>query len=88
MDSLKLAHFVYSAAEQFSINIQAKDITVLEASNGAILLIKYLKSFYEQVLKELSLTDYQDHESYQKEFMMVQVVTNIILPMTKSSCIL
>lgn len=61
--SLKLAYLVYSAAEQFSTNMQAKDITAQEASERAILLIKHLKSlrteekfecFYEQLLKESS----------------------------------
>ena len=36
--SLKLAYLVFSAAEQFSTNLQAKDTTVAEATSGAHLL--------------------------------------------------
>ena len=35
---LRLAYLIFSAAEQLSINIQAKDITVQEAVYGARLL--------------------------------------------------
>ena len=41
---LKLAHFIFATAEQFSINLQAKDITVSESIHGAELLIRHLKS--------------------------------------------
>ena len=41
---LKQAHFIFSAAEQFSINLQAKDITIQEAIHGAELLVRHLKS--------------------------------------------
>ena len=64
---LKLAHLVFSAAEQFSTNLQAEDITIQEATRGAELLVSHLKTlrteaqfnrFYEQVLAEsLKLTD-------------------------------
>ena len=39
---LKLAYTVFSAAEQFSVNLQAKDITVQEAIRGAKLLVSHL----------------------------------------------
>ena len=61
---MKLAHLIFSAAEQFSINLQAKNITVQEAIHGAELLVHHLKSnrteskfdlFYDQVIKQ-SLT--------------------------------
>lgn len=57
---LKLAHFIFSAVEQFSINLQAKDITIQEAIHGAELLIRHLKChrteskfnlFYNQVIE-------------------------------------
>ena len=41
---LKLAYLIFSAAEQLSINIQAKDITVQEAVCSARLLTTYLRS--------------------------------------------
>ena len=41
---LKLAYLIFSATEQVSISIQAKDITVPEAVHGARLLIIYLSS--------------------------------------------
>ena len=58
---LKLAYLIFSAAEQLSINIQAKDITVQEAVCGAQLLTAYLRSlrdeskfdsFYDAVIRE------------------------------------
>jgi len=58
---LKLAYLIFSAAEQVSINIQAKDITVQEAVRGAWLLITHLSfmrneanfnSFYSEVIRE------------------------------------
>ena len=60
---LKLAHKIFSAAEQLSMNLQAKDITVQEASRGAVLLVSHLKTlqteshfdaFYEQTLVQSS----------------------------------
>lgn len=60
---LKLAHMIFSAAEQFSVNLQAKDITVQEALHGAELLVRHLKSnrteskfdlFYDQVIEQSS----------------------------------
>ena len=57
--SLKLGHLVFSAAEQFSINLQAKDTTVGEGLKGAKLLSSYYSSmrneekfsaFYSSVL--------------------------------------
>ena len=42
--SLKLSHLVFAAAEQFSINLQAKDTTVGEGLKGAHLLQPYLSS--------------------------------------------
>ena len=41
---LKLAHLIFSASEQYSINLQSIDITIQEAMSGAQLLIKHLKS--------------------------------------------
>ena len=41
---LKFAYLIFSAAEQVSINIQAKGITVQEAVCGARLLITHLSS--------------------------------------------
>ncbi|XP_065900823.1 zinc finger MYM-type protein 1-like [Dysidea avara] len=58
---LKLAYLIFSAAEQVSINIQAKDVTVQEAVRGAQLLITHLNSmrnearfnsFYSEVMRE------------------------------------
>ena len=37
-------HFIFSAAEQFSVNLQAKDCAVQEAIHGAELLVCHLKS--------------------------------------------
>ena len=57
---LKLAHFIFSAAEQFSVNLQAKDITIQEAIHGAELLVCHLKAqrteskfnqFYDQIVE-------------------------------------
>ena len=41
---LKLAFLLFSAAEQFSINLQAKDLTIQEAIRGAHLLCTHLTS--------------------------------------------
>lgn len=58
--SLKLAYLILSAAEQLSINLQAKDITIQEAVTGASLLTTHMHSlrneqkfdsFYEDVVK-------------------------------------
>ena len=38
--SLKLAYLIFSAVEQFSVNLQAKDTTIAEAVRGALLLKK------------------------------------------------
>ena len=60
---LKLAHFIFSAAEQFSVNLQAKDFTVQEAIHGAQLLVCHLKPnrteskfvlFYNQIIQQSS----------------------------------
>ena len=64
---LKLAHLIFSASEQISTNLQAKDTSIQEATRGANLLITHYQSlrtepkferFYDDVL-ELStgLTD-------------------------------
>ena len=42
--SLKLAHQIFSAAEQLSISLQAKDYTVQDAVQGASLLSSHLRS--------------------------------------------
>lgn len=61
--SLKLGYLIFSAAEQLSINLQSKDITIQEAIRGATLLSSYLQSlrneekfnaFYDQILHESS----------------------------------
>lgn len=61
--SLKLAYLIFSAAEQLSINLQAKDITIQEATTGASLLTAHLhslrneekfNSFYEHLVKDSS----------------------------------
>ena len=58
---LKLTYLIFSAAEQVSVNIQAKDITIQEAVRGAQLLRTHLSSmrneakfedFYTEVLRE------------------------------------
>ena len=46
---LKLAYLIFSAAEQLSINIQAKDITVQEVVHGVQLLITYLQSMRNEM---------------------------------------
>ena len=73
---LKLAHFIFSAAEQFSVNLQAKDCTVQEAIHGAELLVRHLKSnrteskfdlFYDQVIEQSSsLTEQPKVPRYRK----------------------
>ena len=65
--SLKLAYLIFAAAEQFSINLQARDTTVTEGIKGANLLKfhytsmrtdKAFSTFYQGVLKESEgLTD-------------------------------
>ena len=54
---LKLAHRIFSAAEQFSVNLQAKDLTVQEASRGAILLVSHFKT----LLTESHFDAFYDH---------------------------
>ena len=60
---LKLAYAVFSATEQFSVNLQSRNITVQEAIRGAQLLVYHLKSlrteaqfdaFYDQALVQSS----------------------------------
>ena len=48
--SLKLAYLIFSAAEQLSINLQAKDVSVQEAVHGAKLLTTHLRSLRTKVL--------------------------------------
>ena len=73
---LKLAHLIFSASEQFSVNIQAKDISIQEATHGANLLVTHYQSlrteskfdrFYDDVV-ELStrLTDEPSLPRYRK----------------------
>ena len=73
---LKLAHLIFSASEQFSTNLQAKDTSIQEATRGANLLITHFQSlragpkfdqFYDDVL-ELSteLTDEPSLPRYRK----------------------
>ena len=56
---LKLAYLLFSACDQLSINLQAKDMTVQEAVRGAKLLVTHLQSlrtdtkfnaFYDELL--------------------------------------
>ena len=58
---LKMANLVLSVADQFSINLQAQNITIQEATRGTDLLASHLKSlrseeqfcsFYDQVIKQ------------------------------------
>ncbi len=73
---LKLAHLIFSAAEQFSTNLQAKNITIQEATRGAKLLVSHLKSlrkearfdiFYVQATTESStLTEEPKLPRYRK----------------------
>ena len=59
---LKLAHFIFAAAEQFSTNLQSKDITIQEAIRGSELLISHLKShrtepmfdLYDKIIMQVS----------------------------------
>ena len=44
--SLKLAYLILAAAEQFSINLQAKDTTVTEGIKGAKLLKLHYTSMH------------------------------------------
>ena len=44
LSGLKLAYLIFSAAEQLSINLQAKDITVSKRLNSSCLLAKWLTS--------------------------------------------
>ena len=65
--SLKLAYLIFSAAEQFSVNLQAKDTTISEGIKGANLLKRHytlmrtdesFSTFYQGILKESEgLTD-------------------------------
>ena len=61
--SLKLAYLVFSAAEQLSINLQAKNTCVQEATRGASLLVSHFRhlrqpeefeKFYENVISASS----------------------------------
>ena len=52
--SLKLAYLVFSAAEQFSTNLQAKDTTVAEGTRGALLL----RSHYSSLRSEAAFTTF------------------------------
>ena len=58
---LKLSHLIFGASEQFSTNLQAKDTTIQEATQGAGLLVSHCKSlrveskfdrFYDDVLEQ------------------------------------
>ena len=73
---LKLALKIFAAADQFSVNLQAKDITIQEATRGAGLLVSHFKSlrtepqfntFYEQILVQSStLTEEPQLPRYRK----------------------
>lgn len=60
---LKLAHLIFSASEQFSTNLQAKDTLIHEATCGARLLVTHYQSlravaqferFYADVIEQSS----------------------------------
>ena len=73
---LKLAYAVFSATEQFSVNLQSRNITVQEAIRGAQLLVSHLKSlrteaqfdaFYDQALMQsTTLTEEPQLPHYRK----------------------
>ena len=50
--NLKLAYLVYSAAEQLSVNLPAKNTTVNEGLNGSCLLAEWLKSMWNETAFE------------------------------------
>ena len=50
--NLKLAYLVYSAAEQLSVNLPAKNTTVNEGLNGSCLLVEWLKSMRNETAFE------------------------------------
>ena len=56
--ALKFAYLVFSATEQFSINLQAKDITIQEAINGDKLLTAHLKSLKMKKSLNVSMTKF------------------------------
>ena len=74
--SLKLAHLLFSASEQFSTNLQAKDTSIYNATHGAELLVTHYNSlrynsqvnlFYDCVLQQSSgLTDEPSLPRYRK----------------------
>ena len=55
--SLKLAYLIFAAAEQFSINLQAKDTTVAEGIRGAC-LPHYSLSHYTSLRSDASFTTF------------------------------
>jgi hypothetical protein len=73
---LKLAHLLFSASEQFSTNLQAKDTSIYNATHGAELLVTHYNSlrhesqfnhFYDCVLQQSSgLTDEPSLPRYRK----------------------
>ena len=73
---LKLSHLIFSASEQFSTNLQAKDPTIYEATHGAELLVSHYKSlrieskfdrFYDDILEQSSgLTEEPSLPRYRK----------------------
>ena len=88
--SLKLAYLIFAAAEQFSINLQAKDTTVIEGIKGAKLLkLHYVsmrtdESFSTFYLKEsegLQMNQsYLAIEEYPEDLMMgpLHIVTHLL----------
>ena len=56
---MKLAHLLFSASEQFSTNLQAKDTSIYNATHGAELLVAHYNSLqhesqYDCVLQQSS----------------------------------
>ena len=73
---LKLAHFIFAAAEQFSTNLQKKYITVPDALHGSELLISHLRyhrtepkfnQFYDKtIMQAANLTEQPALPRYHK----------------------
>ena len=73
---LKLGHLIFSTSQQLSINLQAQNITIQEATRVAELLVFHLQSlsteaqfnvFYDQVLvQSSSLTNERTLPRYKK----------------------
>ena len=74
---LKLGHLIFSASEQLSINLQAQNITIQEATCGAELLVSHLQSlrteaqfnvFYDLVVVQSSSLTNEPNPPRNKKF--------------------